>query len=340
MIAVTAVALVVGAMVSAYYKALKPPSPKLCGSPNGPPITSPRVKLKDGRHLAYREDGVPKKKAKYKIIVVHGFGSSKEQRLSAPKDLVEELGIYFLHFDRAGYGESDPYPSRSVKSEAFDIEQLADKLNIDKFYVLGSSLGGYPIWSCLKYIPHRLLGAALVVPFVNLWWPCLPANIARESFEVLPKQYQHTYRVARYAPWLLYWWMTSKWFSHLRIQSQLNTLVFTQKDLEIEKKLQEVYFGQEKIEQQGAYDSVFRDLMVTYGKWEFDPLDIANPFPNNEGSVHFWQGYQDKIIPYKIGRFLSEKLPWMKYHEVADGGHMFFFEPPMCASMLKAFLLN
>lgn len=43
-----------------------------------PPVTSARIKLSDGRHLAYIERGVPKSRANYKIIVVHGFGSSKE----------------------------------------------------------------------------------------------------------------------------------------------------------------------------------------------------------------------------------------------------------------------
>lgn len=69
---------------------------------------------------------------------------------------MEELGIYFLSFDRAGYGESDPNPKRSVRSEAMDIEELADQLDIGpKFYVLGVSMGGYTIWGCLRYIPHR-----------------------------------------------------------------------------------------------------------------------------------------------------------------------------------------
>lgn len=72
------------------------------------------------------------------------------------QELIYDLGIYFLYFDRAGYGESDPYPSRSVKSEAYDIEELADKLQIGKkFYIIGMSIGAYPVWGCLKYIPHR-----------------------------------------------------------------------------------------------------------------------------------------------------------------------------------------
>lgn len=64
--------------------------------------------------------------------------------------------MYLLLYDRAGYYESDPNPSRSVKTEAFDIQELADRLELgSKFYVIGCSIGTYPIWACLKYIPHR-----------------------------------------------------------------------------------------------------------------------------------------------------------------------------------------
>lgn len=46
-------------------------------------ITTLRVRLSDGRYLAYRERGVPKNKSKYSIILVHGFGSSKEMNFMA-----------------------------------------------------------------------------------------------------------------------------------------------------------------------------------------------------------------------------------------------------------------
>lgn len=64
-------------LVSWAFQASRPPPPKVCGSPGGPPITAPRIKLRDGRHLAYKEYGVPKEVAKYKIIYVHGFASSR-----------------------------------------------------------------------------------------------------------------------------------------------------------------------------------------------------------------------------------------------------------------------
>jgi hypothetical protein len=64
------------------YQATNPPPPKICGTPGGPPITAPRVKLRDGRHLAYKEQGVSRETAKYKIVYVHGFASTRHDTMS------------------------------------------------------------------------------------------------------------------------------------------------------------------------------------------------------------------------------------------------------------------
>lgn len=70
--------------------------------------------------------------------------------------MADEFGIYVVAFDRPGYGESDPDPNRSLKSTAQDIEELADQLELGpKFFVMGFSMGGAYVWTCLKYIPHR-----------------------------------------------------------------------------------------------------------------------------------------------------------------------------------------
>jgi hypothetical protein len=49
---------------------------------------STRIRLRDGRNLAYIERGFPKDKAKYKIILVHGFGSSKTMVFPAPQVII------------------------------------------------------------------------------------------------------------------------------------------------------------------------------------------------------------------------------------------------------------
>jgi pimeloyl-ACP methyl ester carboxylesterase len=75
--------------------------------------------------------------------------------------LLQELGIYLLSFDRPGYAESDAHPARTEKSIVLDIEELADNLQLGpKFHLIGYSMGGEIMWSCLKYIPHRWINRA------------------------------------------------------------------------------------------------------------------------------------------------------------------------------------
>lgn len=81
MIAQISVGVLVGCLGYAYF-AIRPPPPKICGTPGGPPVTSPRVKLNDGRHLSYKERGVAKEEAKHKIIISHGFDDSKDFKIN------------------------------------------------------------------------------------------------------------------------------------------------------------------------------------------------------------------------------------------------------------------
>lgn len=92
----------IGFLAWAYHTTVPPP-PKICGSPGGPPITGPRIKLRDGRHLAYVEHGLPKHLAKHKIVFFHGFGSCRHdvviaENLSQVLQLVPSLVIMILKF--------------------------------------------------------------------------------------------------------------------------------------------------------------------------------------------------------------------------------------------------
>ncbi|MCD7447224.1 hypothetical protein HAX54_026343 [Datura stramonium] len=124
-------------------------------TPGGPSSTN-ALKLRDGRHLVYKEYGVPKNIAKYKVVYVHSLGASRYEFALLTSPAVEELGVYVLSFDRPGYGKSDPNPKQTFKSLALDIEELADQLELgDKFHVLGFSMGAHLVWGCLQYIPQR-----------------------------------------------------------------------------------------------------------------------------------------------------------------------------------------
>lgn len=69
-------------------------------------------------------------------------------------------------------------------------------------------------------------------------------------------------------------------------------------------------------------------------------MDLGDPFPKGESAVHIWQGLEDKVVPFQLQRFVSEKLPWIKYHEIPDGGHLLVHYNGVCDAIVKALLLG
>ncbi|GMJ12049.1 hypothetical protein like AT2G36290 [Hibiscus trionum] len=254
------------------------------------------------------------------------------------QELVEQLGIYIVYFDRPGYGESDPNPKRTVKSMALDIEELADQLRLgSRFYVIGFSMGGQVIWSCLNYIPHRLAGATLIAPVINYWWSGLPSNLTNQAYQLHLPQDQWALRVSHYAPWLTYWWNTQKWFPGSSvIANSLDN--FSSKDLELVMKSPVRNLAH--LRQQGEYESLHRDMIIGFGTWEFSPVELDNPFPNNEGSVHLWHGDEDRLVPVTLQRYIAQQLPWIQYHELPGAGHMFPLDDLVPDNIVKALLVG
>ncbi|MFS7915429.1 putative alpha/Beta hydrolase [Helianthus anomalus] len=252
---------------------------------------------------------------------------------------MDELGIYLVQFDRAGYGESDPFPKRSLKSEASDIQELADQLQLgSKFYIIGVSVGSYPTWSCVKDIPHRLAGVALVVPFINYRWPSLPHDLIQDDYRKNLSRW--AVWIARHTPGLLHWWMTQKMFPSSSVLDR-NPKFFSTKDLEVLKNTPGYQLlSKSKLKDEPIFHSLRKDFIVAFGKWDFDPLTLKNPFGQSQSRLHLWQGYEDKVVPVELQRYVSTRLPWIKYHEVPDGGHLLVYDSDVCEAILRSLLLG
>ncbi|KAK3156946.1 hypothetical protein QOZ80_2AG0114200 [Eleusine coracana subsp. coracana] len=313
---------------------LQPPAPRVCGTPGGPPVTAPRVRLSDGRHLAYEESGVPLDRARFKIVFSHGFTGSRLDSLRASPELAEELGVYMVGFDRAGYGESDPNPGRSPRSAALDMEELADALGLgEKFYVVGFSLGCHAVWGALKYIPHRLAGAAMLAPVVNYWWPGFPADLSAAAYGKQQYGDQWALRVSHHAPGILHWWMEQAWLPTSTVVDNTTHLP-NKRDAEIRRALAADGTLQRKREmatQQGIHESYYRDMTVMFGKWEFDPMGLPEP----PCPVHLWQGDEDGLVPVALQRHVAGKLGWVNYHELHGTGHFLSAVPGLGDTVLR-----
>nr|CAD1835461.1 unnamed protein product [Ananas comosus var. bracteatus] len=304
--------------------AIRPPPTRPCGSDGGPPVTAPRVRLSDGRHLAYAESGVAKHDARVKIVFSHGFTSSRLATLRASPELVEELGVYMVGFDRAGYGESDPNPNRSVRSAASDLTELADALDLGpKFYLVGFSLGNHAdCWGGASCTCDKLQVARV------------PRDLADEAYSKQELGDQWALRVSYYAPSILHWWMEQSW---LPTSTAVKGTTYLPNKLDQELRTRSVADGsfdkrRQLATQQGIYESFYRDMKVMFGKWDFDPMDLSPPpFP-----VHVWQGDEDGLVPVVLQRHIASRHSWINYHELPGTGHFLTSVPGLGDKVLKA----
>lgn len=93
------------------------------------------------------------------VLYFHGWPAS---RLEA--GLIPDLPVRLLAFDRPGYGRSSPQPGRTLLDWPQDVADVADRLGLDRFHIVGLSGGAPYAAACAYLLPHRVLGAALVCP--------------------------------------------------------------------------------------------------------------------------------------------------------------------------------
>jgi pimeloyl-ACP methyl ester carboxylesterase len=150
------------------------------------PIRDGRVRLRDGRALAYAEWGA-----------LHGppvffFHGSPLSRLWCPDEAAtREAGVRLVAVDRPGFGRSDLYPGRRLADWPLDVAELADALDLDRFAVAGYSAGGPYALACAALLGDRVSRAGLVATTTRFVLNERPSAIAeldgdeRREFELV-----------------------------------------------------------------------------------------------------------------------------------------------------------
>ena len=120
------------------------------------PRADETMTLADGRTLAYCEWGDP---TGHPVVLMHGAPGS---RLLCPdEDATVAAGVRLLTADRPGYGGSDPRPDPTLLGWADDVQALADRLDLERFAVIGFSAGGGYALACAARMPERISAVGL-----------------------------------------------------------------------------------------------------------------------------------------------------------------------------------
>lgn len=117
------------------------------------------IRTKDGRRLAIEVSGAPEG---YPVFLLHGTPGSRNG--PKPRGIVlYRLGVKLITYDRPGYGRSSRCAGRSVADAAADVAEIADALNINRFFVVGRSGGGPHALACAALLGDRVIRTAVLV---------------------------------------------------------------------------------------------------------------------------------------------------------------------------------
>ncbi len=95
------------------------------------------------------------------VVFLHGFPLSSE--IWSPLREAIARGFRFLAPDLRGFGRSDkPAGSYTMDTLAEEVLAFADALGLDRFVLVGHSMGGYIGFRVAARSPHRLAGLVLV----------------------------------------------------------------------------------------------------------------------------------------------------------------------------------
>jgi pimeloyl-ACP methyl ester carboxylesterase len=234
------------------------------------------------------------------VYVTNGHGSDARLAVfwhhgtpnlgAPPKPLfraADRLGIFWVSYDRPGYGGSTPRPGRDVASAATDVSGIADELGIGQFAVMGHSGGSPHALGCAALLPERVFAAVCVAGLAPFgadgidWFAGMATSAAAElraaaggraaledyltSTEFDPEQFTPADHAALAGPW--------SWLNDMATQAT-----------------------------EGGIGGMVDDNLAFVAPWGFDPGQVQAP-------VRFLHGGQDRIVPSSHTEWLVDHTP-------------------------------
>ncbi|MGH9090056.1 MAG: alpha/beta fold hydrolase [Acidimicrobiales bacterium] len=258
------------------------------------------LRLTDGRRVQFLDLGDPHGMP---LVSCHGGLSSRLDVLPAA-DVAAARGVRLVAPDRPGVGGSDRRPGRTLLDWPADVAELTERLGIERFAVMGWSLGGPYAMACARALEERVSALGVVAGTVPGTWPGMADEVNRldrvllrlsEGHPHLERSIFHLlHATAEHAPRVL------------AKQSGLSGPVAHDVTTAIAEGLTHV-------------DGMLDEYRIFDAPWGFEPGEIATP-------AHFWQGTADELVPEAWGRRLAGAVPGASLHLVEGGTHFLWYE--------------
>lgn len=273
------------------------------------------VVLRDGRRIGYAEYGDP---AGRPVLFFHAIlncrltGATLGLRHA---DARRCRGVRLICLERPGYGWSDPQRGRKLRDWVDDVRQVADAFDIDRFGVLGASVGGLYALSCAHDLPDRVSQVGVV--------STLGPTTSIKALRHMTPMSRAMVLMARYSPAL----------AGLAVRRMVRGLLakpeqFLDAYLDQAPPSEHLLVTDPVVRQRSMVeigeafrngsDGMHSDVVIAAYPWGFDHRSIMQP-------VHIWQGDADHHVPLALAQPLFE-IPASRVHRYPGAGHMLLFQ--------------
>ncbi len=226
--------------------------------------------------------------------------------------MLRRNGIRLVAIERPGYGLSDPLPGRRLLDWPDDVRAVASALGLEKFAVLGISVGSCYALACARAIPEQITHVGIAGALAPLGETALLSEM-----NVLSRYcFAATRNDSPLARWIygrmlgvLTRYATGSFLNLLRCFSRAGdkqALADKSFHTAVRASMSEAY-------RQGWFGPYY-DLTQVAGEWGFSLSDISIP-------VHLWHGEEDETVPLSMGRYLARQIPECRARFLAGEGH-------------------
>lgn len=261
------------------------------------------ISLRDGRSMGFADYGPSDG---FVVISAHGGLSCRlDIRRAAP--VAEEVGIRLISPDRPGVGLSDPSPGRTALDWAADVEELVDRLGIDRMSVLGWSMGGQYAAAVGYALAPRIHRVAIVAGALPLTENGVIAQ--------LPGIDRWQTRVSQRCPALAAGWFRALSFVVGSVPgpfTRLATRALGPLDAEVVRG-DARDFAAVTGEGLRVPAGVVEEYRAWARPWGFEPEDLEVP-------VDVWWGDADRLVPKEWPSQLARRIPRSTLN-IGSGGH-------------------
>jgi len=279
------------------------------------------IRLADRRQLGYADLGDA---AGTPVVWCHG-GLSSRLEVAPAETVARALGIRLVAPDRPGVGRSDRQLRRTLLDWPTDVVELTAALGIDRFAVVGWSLGGPFATACAYALPDRVTTLGLIAP-------CIPRNWDGmvDGLSWVDRRFLRETRSGRAA-------------SQLALAGMRLTAAHAPRAFIRAAKHGLSPLARAPLEEgggkwfaaaiaEGLRDSsgVLDEYRIMGTPWGFDPADVVV-------STRIWQGDEDTLVPPTWSERLSAVIPGSTLTIVPGEGH--FLANAHWAEILGAALL-